>query len=166
MTPVISLEKSVAARAVKRPPRVRKPLPPAPRRRSTVLAAAGVFLVALILLGLSLSHLANGIVMVTGSSDQDAWAMAAGIDLGFTALELALIVAPAAARPAVARYAGPAILGTIIVSAAMNSFAFAAHANGWLVWPAIALGLAVPALVYALIKAGAALFFQTSEQLK
>jgi len=37
--------------------------------------------------------------------------MAAGIDLGFTALELALIVAPAAARPAVARYAGPAILG-------------------------------------------------------
>jgi hypothetical protein len=57
-------------------------------------------LVALALLGLSLSHLASGVAIVTGSSEPDGWLMAIGIDLGFVALELAMLIAPAAARPA------------------------------------------------------------------
>jgi len=87
--------------------------------------------------------------------------MAIGIDMGFVALELALLVAPATARPAVARYASPAILAT---SAAMNAFAFASHAEGSMIYPAIGLGFAVPALVFALTKTGAILLFARGSQ--
>ena len=58
-----------------KPRRARKPVAPkAPGervtrrgRRSHVVAAFGVMLVALALLGLSLSHLASGVAIVTGS---------------------------------------------------------------------------------------------------
>jgi hypothetical protein len=130
-----------------------------PSRRSHTLAASGVMLVALALLGLSLSHLASGVAIVTSSGERDGWLMATGIDMGFMALELALLVAPATARPAVARYASPAIVGTLATSAAMNAFAFASHADGLMIFPAIGLGFAVPALVYALTKTGAIMFF-------
>ena len=128
-------------------------------RRSYVVAASGVMLVALALLGLSLSHLASGVAIVTGSGERDGWLMAVGIDMGFVALELALLVAPSAGRPAVARYAQPAIIGTLATSAAMNAFAFASHAQGLMIFPAIGLGFAVPTLVYALTKTGAIMFF-------
>jgi hypothetical protein len=121
-------------------------------------------LVALALLGLSLSHLASGVAIVTGSGERDGWLMAAGIDMGFVALELALLVAPAATRPAVARYASPAIVGTLATSAAMKAFAFASHADGLMICPAIGLGFAVPALVYALTKTGAIMFFARGSQ--
>jgi hypothetical protein len=42
-------------------------------RRSHVAAAAGVMLVALALLGLSLSHLASGVAIVRGSGERDGW---------------------------------------------------------------------------------------------
>lgn len=115
--------------------------------------------VTLALLGLSLSHIASGVAIVTGSGERDGWLMAIGIDMGFVALELALLVAPATLRPAVARYASPAILGTLATSAAMNAFAFASHAAGPMIFPAIGLGFAVPALVYALTRVGAIMFF-------
>jgi hypothetical protein len=133
-------------------------------RRSQALAASGVMLVALALLGLSLSHLASGVAIVTGSGERDGWLMAIGIDMGFVALELALLVAPATARPAVARYASPAIVGTLATSAAMNAFAFASHAQGLMIYPAIGLGFAVPTLVYALTKTGAIMFFARGSQ--
>ena len=120
--------------------------------------------VALALLGLSLSHLASGVAIVTGSGERDGWLMAIGIDMGFVALELALLVAPATARPAVTRYASPAIVGTLATSAAMNAFAFASHADGLMIFPAIGLGFAVPALVYALTKTGAIMFFARGSQ--
>jgi hypothetical protein len=131
------------------------------RRSHFVAAFAGVMLVALALLGLSLSHLASGVAIVTGSGERDGWLMAVGIDMGFVALEFALLVAPAATRPAVARYASPAIAGT---SAAMNAFAFASHAQGLMIYPAIGLGFAVPTLVYALTKTGAIMFFVRGSQ--
>jgi len=120
-------------------------------------------LVALALLGLSLSHLASG-VAIAGSGERDSWLMAIGIDMGFVALELALLVTPATTRPAVARYASPAIVGTLAISAAMNAFAFASHAQGLMIFPAIVLGFAVPALVYALTKTGAIMFFARGSQ--
>jgi hypothetical protein len=40
----------------------------------------------------------------------------------------------------------------------MNGFAFAAHAGGFLIYPAAALGLAIPALIYALTKVAATLW--------
>jgi hypothetical protein len=42
----------------------------------------------------------------------------------------------------------------------MNAFAFASHANGLMIYAAIALGCAIPALIFALTKTGAALAFQ------
>jgi hypothetical protein len=121
-------------------------------------AAAAVLAVAIILLGLSLSHLAAGIALVTGAGPSDGWLMAVGIDLGFIVLELAVLAAPADKRAAVLRYAAPAIAGTLAVSAAMNGFAFAAHADGLLIYPAAALGLTIPALIYALVKVAAVLW--------
>jgi hypothetical protein len=45
--------------------------------------------VAVVLVALSLSHLAQGIHLVTKAPLWEAWAMAVGIDLGFLALEIA-----------------------------------------------------------------------------
>jgi hypothetical protein len=98
-----------------------------PKNNYLNFAAAAVLGVTLILLGLSLSHLAAGIGLVTGAGPSDGWAMAIGIDLGFIALELAVLAAPADKRAAVVRYAAPAIIGSLAASAAMNGFAFAAY---------------------------------------
>jgi len=119
-----------------------KPQQAKPNRRVHV-AAACVLAVALILLALmSLSHLAAGIALVTGAGPVVGWAMAVGVDASFVALELAVLAAPPDKRAAVSAYAAPAIVGSLAVSAAMNAFAFAAHASGLLIYPAAALGLA------------------------
>jgi hypothetical protein len=81
----------------------------------------------------------------------EAWAMAIGIDLGFIALEAAqLCAASERAAETIARWSKPAIVGTLAASAVMNALAFAAQADGLLVYPAAALGVAIPALIYCL----------------
>jgi hypothetical protein len=132
---------------------------PATRRAHKALrrqagTAAGVGLVAVTLTTLSLSHLAHGIEIVTGCQSWEGWAMAIGIDLGFVALELSQLAIGDKLRKQVARFARPAILGTLAGSAAMN--AFAAQANGY-VMMAVTLGVAIPTLIYALTRVGAAL---------
>ena len=88
--------------------------------------------------------------------------MAVGIDLGFVALELSQLAIGDRVRRQVARYARPAILGTLVGSAAMNAFAFAAQASSlWMLAAAITLGVAIPALIYALTRVGAALYIDT-----
>ncbi len=56
-----------------------------------------------------------------------------------------------------------AIIGTLAMSGAINALLFSQHAQGLMLWRAIGLGLAIPALVYALTRAGAVLYFQRSE---
>ena len=51
-----------------------------------------------------------------------------------------------------------AIIGPLALSAAMNAFAFAAHADGLMIYPAIGLELAIPALIFALVKVAAVLW--------
>jgi hypothetical protein len=122
--------------------------------------AVGIGLVAVTLTALSLSHLARGIELITHAADWEAWALAVGIDLGFVALELSqLATASDKVRQQVSRFARPAIVGTLAGSAAMNAFAFAAQASGeWMTAAAITLGVAIPALVYALTRVGAELW--------
>jgi hypothetical protein len=121
--------------------------------------AVGVGAVAVTLTALSLSHLAHGITIVTGAEAWEAWAMAIGIDLGFVALELSQLAVNDKLRRQVSRFARPAIVGTLLGSAGMNSFAFAAQTvNPWMLAAAIALGIAIPALVYSLTRVGAALY--------
>jgi hypothetical protein len=117
-------------------------------------------LVAVTLTALSLSHLAHGVALVTGAEAWEAWSMAVGIDLGFVALELSqLATVSDHVRRQVSRFARPAIVGTLAGSAAMNAFAFAAQAiNPWMMAAAITLGVAIPALIYALTRVGAGLW--------
>lgn len=46
------------------------------------------------------------------------------------------------------------------MSGAMNALSFSEHAQGLMLWRAIGLGLAIPAFVYALTRAGAVLYIQ------
>jgi hypothetical protein len=82
--------------------------------------------------------------------------MASGIDLGFISTELAMLTASDKERKTLAKFANPAIIGTLAGSAIMNSFAFAREAEGAIMTgAAIALGVAIPALVYAFTRIAA-----------
>jgi hypothetical protein len=66
------------------------------------------------------------------------------LTLGFVALELSQLAIGDKLRRQVGKYARPAIIGTLVASAALNSFAFAAQAsNEWMMAAAIGLGIAV-----------------------
>jgi hypothetical protein len=74
------------------------------------------------------------------------------------ALELSQLAIGEKVRKQVARFARPALLGTLASSAAMNAFAFAAATIAWpMMGAAVTLGVAIPALIYALTRVGAAL---------
>ena len=129
-------------------------------RRWQSAAAAAVIGVALTLIVLSLSHLAAGFALVTGAQSWEAWAWASSIDLGFVACEAAqLCVTTKRASDVVARYTRPAIVGTLAVSAAMNSFALTAHTTAlWQTVAAATLGFVIPALIYASARTGIAMW--------
>ena len=123
------------------------------------MAGTAIGSVAVVLTGLSLDHLATGIEIVTNVSGWQNWAMAIAIDLGFITLELAQLSATTEkVSKAISRFTKPAIAGTMIGSDFMNAFAFAALASGYMVGPAIVLGLAIPAMIYSLTRVGAALY--------
>jgi hypothetical protein len=145
-----SVQKTVTRRSV----RVTKAI----RRQS--IAAVGVGLVACVVTGLSLHHLADGIMLVTRAPAWEAWSEGTGIDLGFVSMELASIAATTdRLRKAIGRYTRPAIAGTLAGSAIMNAFAFGMQADGAIMMAAGAmLGAAIPALVYCLTRIGAAMY--------
>lgn len=128
-------------------------------------AAIALGAVAVTLTALSLTHLAAGLAIVTHAPLWEAWAMAVGIDLGFITLELAQIaVTSDKLRSQLQRYVMPSIVGTLVGSAVMNAFAFASHADGALMTGgAIVMGAAIPALIYALTRIGAALYLDGSK---
>ena len=137
------------------PSRKRRAMKALRRQAGTAL---GVGAVAVTLTALSLSHLAHGIEIVTGCQSWEGWSMAVGIDCGFIALELSQLAVTDKLRRQVSRFARPAILGTLAGSAGMNAFAFAAQAvNQYMMAAGITLGVAIPALTYALTRVGAAL---------
>lgn len=118
--------------------------------------ASGVLgAVALVLTALSLTHLAAGIAIVTRAPLWECWSLGIGIDLGFVALELAKVMGRERTRQQVARLLNTAIVGTLAGSAVLNAFAFGAAATGWMVYPAVTAGLAIPAMIFALTKVGA-----------
>jgi hypothetical protein len=118
------------------------------------VASYGVGAVALVLTGLSLSHLAEGIESLTKCSPAMARAMATGIDMGFISLELGqLSIQTESLRKQVSRFAKPAVVGTLVVSALINGYQFAAPATGIPFEIAAGLlGSSIPALVYVLTR--------------
>lgn len=153
-----------AAKVVKFPKKVVKTNPKLSsinRRqlRQQLLSGAAVSVVALTLTGLSLNHLAHGIAIVTHSDMIESWAMAIGVDLGFVAVEMAqMSVTNEKLSKEINQYAGPTIVGTMVGSAVLNAFAFATQAEGWMMVPAIVMGLAIPAMIYSLTKIGTKMY--------
>src|SRR5258706_14928614 len=121
--------------------------------------AAGLGAVIVVLLYLSLNHLAHGIVIVTGCELWEGTAMAIGLDLLIVALECAMVAtAGTKAYKPVARFANPALIAAFVWSAGLNAFAFsAASAVLWMAVTAAALGASISALIYAGTRAWAAL---------
>ncbi len=118
------------------------------------ICSYGVGTISLVLMGLSLSHLAGGIQLLTGCGTYAAWAMAMGIDLGFISLELSQLCAVSPAlRATVTRFAGPAVKVTLAVSALINAYQFAAGSPNQIFGVAAAmLGVSIPALIYVLTR--------------
>ena len=59
-------------------------------------------------------------------------------------------------RKALAKFATPTVIGTLCGSAIMNAFAFASHAdNVVMTVAAVAMGVAIPALIYAFTRIAA-----------
>lgn len=125
-------------------------------------AALSVGVVAALLTTLSLSHLAHGITAITGASEWEGWSMAIAIDLGFIVLELCQLAATSEkVRRQVSAFAYPTIIVTLVGSAGMNALAFSGRyftiPPTVMTVAAVTLGVAIPALIYALTRVGAAL---------
>lgn len=118
--------------------------------RSQLRTARFIGAVDVIMIGLSLSHLAHGVELVTNCSPAEAWAMATGIDLTFTGLEVGKITCSTDyLRRQVSRWANPTIAGTMAGSAIMNALAFSAQADGLIMKTfAVAFGVALPVLIF------------------
>ena len=126
------------------------------------MAGVAIGAVASALTGLSLSHLAHGVEIVTHAPAWEAWAMAVGIDLGFVALELSQLTCSAKVAKQIGKFAKPAIIGTLAGSAIMNALAFAGQAdNVGMQVAGVAIGVAIPCLIYALTRVGAAIWLDT-----
>jgi len=150
---------------------VNKSSKPKPVRRTTkamrrqVLSAAGIGAVAVTLTGLSLHHLASGIEIVTSSPTIESYAMAVGIDMGFISAEIAqLFASNERMKRIVSKFAKPTVVGTMIASAAMNAFAFSSHVTGYMIAPAVILGVAIPAMIYAFTRIGGALYIDCNNR--
>jgi hypothetical protein len=90
--------------------------------------------------------------------------MAIGIDLSFISLELAqLCTSTDTLRRSINLWAGPTIIGTLIVSACMNAYAFASVAVGWpMIASACVLGVSIPMLIYVLTRVSVALWIDAT----
>lgn len=128
------------------------------RRKRQLYSAGAAWSVALVLVGLSLSHLAYGVHLITGANTAESWSMAVGVDLGLIAAEVAILCAPnAKASREVARWAGGLIVGTSLLSAILNAVAFVSAApsdSPYVQAAAAVLGACIPAAIFALTKLG------------
>lgn len=151
----------------------RKPSPKATKpqsRRATRqqyrqrMAAVGLGAVAATLTGLSLSHLAHGIELISHGPAWEGWATAIGVDLGFVSLELSQIATNDKGRAKVSHWVKPTVIGLLTASALMNAFAFASGASNYITMAAgAAWGVAIPLLVYALTRIGATLYLDANK---
>jgi hypothetical protein len=119
--------------------------------------AIGGAVVIAVLLFLSLTHLAEGVRLVTRCAQWEAVSVAVGIDAGLIFAEAALLVACAKAYAAIRAYAWTMVVGTLVVSAALNVLAFAHEAMGWMFYASIGFGIFIPAAVFVCTKIAAGL---------
>jgi hypothetical protein len=144
-----------------KPRRTRKTSKTAVIRKN--MPAIGLGSVIVVLLYLSLNHLAHGIQIVTGCESWEGTAMAIGLDLLIVALECAMVATVGTkAHRSVARFASPALIVAFLWSAGLNAFAFSAASSVmWMAVVAASLGASIPALIYAGTRAWAALTIES-----
>jgi hypothetical protein len=114
--------------------------------------AVGAVGVGGLLLVLSLQHLATGVMAITGCTKWEGILLAIGIDLGLVVTECAAIVASPAAAKQIRFYVWSMITSTLALSAGLNSWAFAQHSEGLMVYASCAFGFFVPLMVFGLSK--------------
>lgn len=130
------------------------------QRRYAAFALCGF---AVVLTCLSLTDLSEGIKLVTKCAAWQSWALAIGIDCSFLGFEVAAMTCPTNAK--VTRITFPAIIALLSMSAIFNALAFSHEAAGWEIIPAVGLGVAIPAIIFALTKvAGAILLIDTAKK--
>src|SRR5215471_10820242 len=98
--------------------------------RRQAFVAAGIGVVTLLIIGLSLSHSVHGVQIITGCAAWESWAMATSIEIGFVLTKLAMLIANERVRRQLGWLANCTIVGTLARMAAMNVYAFAAQASG------------------------------------
>src|SRR5688572_25069116 len=119
--------------------------------------AVGAVGVGGLLLVLSLQHLAVGVMAITGCGWLEGILLAIGIDLGLVVTECAAIVASPRAAKSIRFYVWAMITSTLALSAGLNSWAFAQHSQGLMVYASCAFGFFVPLMVFGLSKVAIAL---------
>jgi hypothetical protein len=118
-------------------------------------AVAGTIgVVGTVVLGLSVSHCAEAIGILTGApfmANWSPWYLAIGIDAGMLACEGAELVGT---DERTKHWALGVVVGGSIFSAILNIIAFLQHApaSAWFQVPAIVLGIIIPALVLTLFR--------------
>jgi hypothetical protein len=148
------------AAPVKAPRKPAKPRTSPSMARWQRRAACASFGVSGVLTALSLVDQTHGIHLVTGIGHAQAAALAIGIDVNFIALEAASLVCPEPLRPSLERYARPAIIGAMALSAALNAVTFSEHAQGFYWYAAAALGCLIPLAIYAGVRTGSVLILR------
>jgi hypothetical protein len=106
---------------------------------------------------LSLQHLAVGVMAITGCGWWEGILLGIGIDLGLVITECAAIVASPAVAKSIRGYVWAMISSTLALSAGLNSWAFAQHSSGVMVYASCAFGFFVPLMVFGLSKVAIAL---------
>lgn len=156
MGTVVSMKTAAAPAA-----RPRKKTAEQKRSQFKTAASAAVGGVAVALTALSLTHLAHGVELMTGASPWQCWLTAAGVDLGFVALE-AISLAVASDKRAsqqVDRWARPFIIVLVLLSAVLNALAFSSGSpTVVMACGATVLGAVIPGMIYALTRSSAAVW--------
>ena len=110
-------------------------------------------------LALSVVHCTQAIAELTGSHWLLASLLAIGIDAGMVASEVAEVASHGtSAEQTVGRWARGYTVAAIVLSMALNAYAFAAHNSGPLAYAAAGLGVIIPGLVYGLGRVAAHLW--------
>jgi hypothetical protein len=99
------------------------------------------------LMGVSLTHLSDGVTQLTAIPSWQAWAMAIGIDCMLISTALAQLTAPADVKKDIALVAHCMAVGTLIMSAGLNALAFTGGAFDAAHWAQVAFGCFVPAAI-------------------
>ena len=101
-------------------------------QRAHTIEASCLIMLAIMLLCVSMPHLASGIQRITQSSIVTAWLMAIVFDLAQVVCEVALLLIPILG---IKRRIGPAckavIISCTVMSMVLNVDAFLQHAEGW-----------------------------------